>query len=292
MKKSKIRLFALFMAVLCCMAAFSVSALAADDGCYASDETGNTEVPDAIDVLTVSDESVSLDKDSFAWDKDAASIDIDAEDLGGLLGLLFGNAGTELTPDGNLTLIDDIYQVEGTDSDTVKDKQFITVQTKNGNYFYIVIDRSGETENVYFLNMVDDTDLYALLADGESTVSAKCTCSDKCTAGDVDTTCPVCTTNMSECTGQEPDTEVPDEDANTDSEATEKDSSSNKGAIAVVLLLAIGGGGAFYWFKLRKSKPNVKGNSDLDDYDYGEEDEEEPEYEVEEDESEESADDK
>ena len=47
---------------------------------------------------------------------------------------------TPLTPDGNLTLVDDIKVEES------KDKQFVTLQSKNGNYFYLVIDRSGDKE--------------------------------------------------------------------------------------------------------------------------------------------------
>ena len=294
MKKSKIRLFALVMAVMCCMAAFSVSALAADGGYYASDETGNTEIPDAIDTLMISNENVTLNKDSATWDENAVPFDFNEEDLSGLFGLLFGTAEEltpELTPDGNLSLIDDIFQVEGSYTDEVQNKQFITVQTKNGNYFYIVIDRSGGTENVYFLNMVDEADLYALLADGDSTVPVKCTCTDKCVAGDVDTACPVCAQNMSECTGKDPEPEKEANETKSDAEPVEKEPSSNKGTIAVVLLLAIGGGGALYWFKFRKGKPDVKGNDDLDDYDYGAVDDEELEYEVEEDDPEEITDD-
>ena len=70
---------------------------------------------------------------------------------------------TPLTPKGNLTTVDDVHQVS--DEDTIEDKQFITVQSKNGNTFYIIIDRSGDSENVYFLNTVDETDLMALMED-------------------------------------------------------------------------------------------------------------------------------
>ena len=59
-----------------------------------------------------------------------------------------------LTPNGNMTLVDDYV---------IGDTQYITVQTKNGNYFYIIIDRNGETENVHFLNKVDEADLLPLL---------------------------------------------------------------------------------------------------------------------------------
>ena len=62
-----------------------------------------------------------------------------------------------LTPDGNLTLVDDITSEK-------TGKQFITVVSKNGNYFYIIIDRDDEGENtVHFLNLVDEADLLNLM---------------------------------------------------------------------------------------------------------------------------------
>ena len=63
-----------------------------------------------------------------------------------------------LTPNGNLTLVDDIGSQAG------QGRQFITLVTKSGNYYYLIIDRNDKgEENVHFLNMVDEEDLFALM---------------------------------------------------------------------------------------------------------------------------------
>ena len=38
-------------------------------------------------------------------------------------------------------------------------KEFYTVQTRNGNTFYIVIDKARTDDNVYMLSAVDENDL-------------------------------------------------------------------------------------------------------------------------------------
>jgi len=182
------------------------------------------------------------------------------------------------TPDGNLTLIDDFLQieVEGTEDTEQVEKQFITVQSKNGNVFYIVIDRNGDEENVYFLNLVDEADLKALIEGENSENAPTCTCSDKCAIGSINTNCEICRSNMSECMGKEAVTDP--EPTEPTEEPVEEPASANFLPLVIVLIAGAGGFGV-YWFKFKKNKPNTKGNSDLDDYDFGEEDdEEETEY--------------
>ena len=169
-----------------------------------------------------------------------------------------------LTPEGNATLVDDFGG----------NKQLITVTTKAGNYFYILIDRDDEGENtVHFLNQVDDADLSALLEDREATeeTPAVCTCTEKCEAGAVNINCPVCSTDRTQCAGveAEPEPEEPEE-------PQEEESGGNMGLLLIVLVLAGAGGASFYYFKVLKPKKDAaKGSDDLSDYDFDDYDEDE-----------------
>lgn len=221
------------------------------------------------DYMTVSE------KEAAATGEGGFSLSIDPEEIASLLELFNGGgASAALSPDGNLSLIDDIG------SAAKNGKQFITVETKNGNVFYLIIDRDDEgKETVHFLNQVDEADLLTLMEDGETVApAAVCSCTTKCKAGAVNTNCPVCKTNLTECSGPEPQEPQPEEP-----EPPEEEPKGGAGGLIVFLLVALAGGGAaLYYFKFKKPKAETTGSDDLGEYDFGEEEDledEEPETE-------------
>ena len=74
--------------------------------------------------------------------------------------------GMPYQADGNSHTLDVLYSA-------ATNKQFITLQSKNGNTFYLVIDydkpvdEEAEMYETYFLNLVDERDLLALMSDEE-----------------------------------------------------------------------------------------------------------------------------
>lgn len=306
MRAKKSKLFLCLLAVVFCMTAFTAPAFAGDDswceyGDYGTEDAGTTASPSEAETQNptpapesqkptstpTQEQSAMPNEGSAAESKpkpqqstsatpapakpatsDNAQKDHEDSDPSGDGEI---GKGTPLTPDGNLNLVDDVVQSGDGEASEPGEKQFIIVQSKNGNYFYIVIDRSGDKENVHFLNQVDEADLLALIEDG--TVESEplvCTCTDKCVPGDIDTTCPVCQVAMSECLGKEAEPEsTPDTDPKPE---PEKDKAGSAGLLVIVLVVALAAGGAVYYFKFRKPKPDTKGPVDLDDYDFGEDD--------------------
>ena len=142
--------------------------------------------------------------------------------------------GEPLSPDSQFSTRDLLY-----DRDT--HKQFITVEGRDGNTFYIVIDYdapvSGKEEQykTYFLNQVDEADLSVLVEQGKP---AACSCSSKCHAGTVNTACPLCAVNMTECVGKEPEPVQPETPAQTDA-PPEPQKKNGSGGTLVVLLAVV-----------------------------------------------------
>ena len=70
-----------------------------------------------------------------------------------------------LTPEGNLTLVDDYY----TNYSDGSGQQFITMVSKSGATFYLVIDRNAKgQQTVHFMNLVDEADLLTLMEEEDA----------------------------------------------------------------------------------------------------------------------------
>ena len=156
-----------------------------------------------------------------------------------------------LTPDGNLTLVDDYDEAHADGSG----KQFITLVTKAGNTFYLIIDRDDEGEQtVHFLNLVDEADLLALM---DEDTAAKYT--------------------KPEPEVQPPaETQPPEDGDGEDKPDAEKPAPKVNPLPALILVLALlGGGGFFAYTKFFKGKKKEQAKPDPDaDYlddeeDYG-----------------------
>ena len=151
--------------------------------------------------------------------------------------------GTPFSVPGNGQLVDDKADDES--------KQFLTIQTKNGNTFFMVLDRSDNTENVYMLSMIDENDLAEFI--GETKEEPK----------------------QEQPSVIIPETEkpsVPDEpETETESKSEEKKSGMNMGVLLAVIVLLAGGIGGYYYFKVLKPRQDEDetDGEDLEFYDGG-----------------------
>ena len=96
-----------------------------------------------------------------------------------------------------------------------------------------------------------------------------CACSVKCAAGAINTDCPVCAANMTECVGTAPEPEpTPDPEP-----VPEPEGSTNLGPLLLIAAVALIGGGAGWYFKIyrpkhqRAEQPEEDYGDELDDYD-------------------------
>lgn len=114
-------------------------------------------------------------------------------------------------------------------------------------------------------------DLLALMDEDSVAALTTCTCTEKCEAGHVNTSCPVCKTNMSECTGATPELEAPAEEPEPVMDEKPK-KNSNMGIIIVIIAVAGIGGAGYYYIKFVRGKKQKDEDMDFfDDEGYEEE---------------------
>jgi len=169
-----------------------------------------------------------------------------------------------LTPDGQGTVLDNATEADG--------KEFFTITTPDENVFYLVIDRQKESENVYFLNAVTESDLMALAEKDKEDAAATaptvtpvpepepepaCTCQEKCEAGAVNTDCPVCLLSHKDCEGEAP--------APSEVEKEAEPEKKHAGGVIFVLLAVLAAGGAGYYLKIYKPKHEMDDAEDFDE---------------------------
>jgi hypothetical protein len=149
--------------------------------------------------------------------------------------------GNPFTPDGTGSVVDNATDGDG--------KEFFTVETADGNVFYLIVDRQRNAENVYLLNAVNEDDLTSLAKPGDGK-----------SGGTTDSAVTVTETTPT------PEPQTTDEP--TPVPAADKDS-GNKGMLGILVVVLIVVGGIGYYFKIVRPKQN--------DYDYeNEEDYAEP----------------
>ena len=160
-----------------------------------------------------------------------------------------------LTPEGNLTLVDD-YHTNYSDG---SGQQFITLVSKSGNTFYLVIDRNAKgQQTVYFMNLVDEADLLALMEEDAA---------DAYTA------------EKEAAAKAEQDKLKAEEEAKKAAEEAEKAANAPKentvtkyaaAFLGVIALIALAAGGGFYFFIQQKNKKQAEKEAIDPDADYTE----------------------
>ena len=149
-----------------------------------------------------------------------------------------------LTPEGNLTLVDD-YHTSYSDG---SGQQFITLVSKSGNTFYLVIDRNAKgQQTVHFMNLVDEADLLALMEEEDADAY---TAEKKATAQ-----------AEQDRLKAEEEAKKAAEEAAASGEEQPKENKVTKYAgafLGVVALIALAAGGGFYFYRQQMQKKKAE----------------------------------
>ena len=161
-----------------------------------------------------------------------------------------------LTPEGNLTLVDD-YHTSYSDG---SGQQFITLVSKSGNTFYLVIDRNAKgQQTVHFMNLVDEADLLSLMEDED----AEAYTAEKEAAAQAE----------QERKQAEEDAKKAAEEAAASGTEQSKENKITKYAatfLGVLILVGLAAGGGIYAFMKQKQKKQAEKEALDPDADYTE----------------------
>ena len=161
-----------------------------------------------------------------------------------------------LTPEGNLTLADDYH----TDYSDGSGQQFITLVSKSGATFYLVIDRNSKgAQTVHFMNLVDEADLLALMEEED----AEAYNAEKEAAKQAE---------LDKLKAEEEAKKAAEEAAASDAEQPKENKVTKYAAafLGVVALIALAAGGGFYFFIQQKNKKQAEKEAIDPDADYTE----------------------
>ena len=164
-----------------------------------------------------------------------------------------------LTPEGNLTLVDDYHTTYSDGSG----QQFITLVSKSGACFYLVIDRAADgDQTVHFMNLVDEADLLALMEEEQ----AEAYNAEKEAALQAE---------LEKQQAEEEAKKAAEEAAKAESEEKDFDLTGLASKfLGVVALVGLAAGGGFYFFIQKKKKKQAEKESVDPDADYREGEEE------------------
>jgi flagellar basal body-associated protein FliL len=197
--------------------------------------------------------------DGYSFDIDQATILSFLELFQGMVQPAEPQTGHGLTPSGNLTLVDDFGERNG------EGQQFVTLVTKNGNYFYLIIDRDekGE-ETVHFLNLVDERDLFALMEDDEKAAYESQLAAEQAAREAAEKAAAEAASQTGESETQKPE----------DEPAKEGKKTNMAPVLIIIVLMAAAGGGWFFMQTKKKKKAESAPDPDADytdedDEDYG-----------------------
>ena len=159
-----------------------------------------------------------------------------------------------LTPEGNLTLVDD-YHTNYSDG---SGQQFITLVSKSGATFYLVIDRNSKgAQTVHFMNLVDEADLLALMEEE----AADAYTAEKEAAAQAE---------LDRLKAEEEAKKAEEEAATAEPPKENKVTKIASGFLGVVALIALAAGGGFYAFTKQKQKKQAEKEALDPDADYTE----------------------